>query len=66
MRKAVVSSTHWSSPNRMKVPPSMMKPAGKMALTPQMDRYLPTRGPEGGDVSGVVLVAIQREIEDTT
>ena len=30
----------------MKVPPSMMKPAGKMAFTPHIERYFPTRGPE--------------------
>ena len=31
----------------MKVPPSMMNPAGKIAFTPHIERYLPTRGPEG-------------------
>ena len=48
----VVFLTHWSMPKRMKVPPSMMKPAGKMALTPQMERYLPTRGPAEYQVVG--------------
>ena len=44
-RNIVVSLTHCNRPNRMKVPPSMMKPAGKIALTPHIDRYFPTRGP---------------------
>ena len=30
----------------MKVPPSMMKPAGNIAFTPHIERYFPTRGPE--------------------
>ena len=29
----------------MKVPPSMMNPAGKIAFTPHIERYFPTRGP---------------------
>ena len=41
----VLSLTHCSIPNMMKVPPSMMNPAGKMAFTPQIDKYFPTRGP---------------------
>ena len=42
----VLSLTHCSIPNMMKVPPSMMNPAGKMAFTPHIDKYFPTRGPE--------------------
>ena len=45
-RNIVVSLTHCSIPNMMNVPPSIMNPAGKMALTPQIDKYFPTRGPE--------------------
>ena len=41
----VLSLTHCNIPNMMNVPPSMMNPAGKMALTPQIDKYFPTRGP---------------------
>ena len=41
----MVLFTHCSIPNRMKVPPSMMNPAGKIAFTPHMERYLPTSGP---------------------
>ena len=45
-RNIVVSLTHCSIPNMMNVPPSIMNPAGKMALTPQIDKYFPTRGPK--------------------
>ena len=41
----VLSLTHCSIPNMMKVPPSMMKPAGNIAFTPHIDRYFPTSGP---------------------
>ena len=46
MRKVEVSSTHWRSPNRIKVPPSITNPAGNIAFTPHTDRYFPTKGPE--------------------
>ena len=44
-RNMVFSLTHCSIPNMMKVPPSMMKPAGNIAFTPHIDRYFPTNGP---------------------
>ena len=44
-RNMVLSLTHCSIPNMMKVPPSMMKPAGNIAFTPHIDRYFPTNGP---------------------
>ena len=59
----VVLDTHCSIPNRTNVPPLMMKPAGKMAFTPHMERYFPTRGPDQHHVNLRISLSISPNIK---